>query len=48
MRMSNQEFWATTPRTLKALLDVHIEVNRTDTAPSRYQQPRQGYIDEIF
>ena len=45
--MSNQEFWATTPRTLKALLDVHIEVNKTDTTP-KTQQPRQGFIDEIF
>jgi len=40
--MSESEFWKCTFRELKALVDMHIELNTPKKGP------RKGYIDEVI
>jgi len=43
--MSEKKFWRTYPRKLKALLDVHVEINSTEGKGKR-QNP-EVFIDQI-
>jgi len=45
LRRSEKEFWRMTPRKLRALFNVHVEVNKTDDKKS---DNRKGYIDEVI
>lgn len=38
--MTDLEFWKSTPREMKALIDIHIEINTV--------KPRKKFIDEIM
>ena len=38
--MSESEFWKSTPREMKALLDVHIEINNP--------KPPKKFIDKVL
>ena len=44
LKMSEEEFWRTTPRELNALVKVHIEVN----TPKKKKKGITGYIDQVL
>ncbi len=46
LRRTEAQFWKMTPRTLLALVEVHIELNSSEG--SRQKRVRQGYIDEVI
>lgn len=41
---SEEHFWASTPRKLRALIKVHVDIN----TPADKDAPRVGFIDEVF
>lgn len=57
LKMSERQFWRTTPRKLFALLRVHADLNSVETAKARKAKRGRntpsnwgnfGYIDQIF
>lgn len=44
LKMSPGMFWKTTPRKLGLLMEVHIEVNKSDNKTKR----PTGYIDQVI
>ena len=43
LKMSEEQFWNTTPRKLQALIDAAIEYRQG----SKSSEPQFGYIDQI-
>jgi len=46
--MSDQEFWRTQPKRLKALLDVRMEIYNNNDPDSKETTSRTGFIDQVL
>jgi len=47
LRMTEEEFWRTTPRKFKALADAAMEYKQVMFGSEKKEEPQFGYIDQI-
>lgn len=45
--MSEEEFWRTTPRKFRALVDAAMEYKQAMFGYEKREEPQFGYIDQI-
>lgn len=50
LNRSEREFWRMSPRKLKALSTVHVELNNAEPKKSKNGLPKSkpGFIDQVF